>query len=79
LQHAEHDVARRLEMRDAPGSDRRFPLSVTLAPGFNSTKAHGVSPHFGSGFATTAPLGRRVPVKHVLDFERRDVLAAGDV
>src|SRR5689334_19463170 len=28
--------------------------SVALAPSFNSTKAQGTSPHFGSGFATTA-------------------------
>ena len=28
--------------------------SVTAAPGFNSTNAHGVSPHLGSGCATTA-------------------------
>src|SRR5689334_14846481 len=28
--------------------------SVALAPCFNSMKAQGTSPHFGSGFATTA-------------------------
>src|SRR5262245_46157539 len=28
--------------------------SVQVAPGFSSTKAHGDSPHFGSGCATTA-------------------------
>src|SRR5437016_8041860 len=28
--------------------------SVALAPSFNSTKAQGTSPHFLSGFATTA-------------------------
>ena len=28
--------------------------SVAVAPGFSSTNAHGVSPHFGSGWATTA-------------------------
>jgi hypothetical protein len=27
---------------------------VAVAPGLSSTKAHGVSPHFSSGFATTA-------------------------
>src|SRR5438094_6936991 len=28
--------------------------SLALAPSFSSTKAQGTSPHFGSGFATTA-------------------------
>jgi hypothetical protein len=28
--------------------------AVTAASGFSSTKASGVSPHFGSGLATTA-------------------------
>src|SRR5882757_6624369 len=28
--------------------------SVARAPSFSSTKAQGTSPHFGSGFATTA-------------------------
>src|SRR3954471_23833576 len=28
--------------------------AVTFAPAFSSTKAQGVSPHFGSGLATTA-------------------------
>ena len=32
--------------------------SVARAPSFNSTKAHGTSPHFPSGFATTAAPAR---------------------
>jgi hypothetical protein len=31
-----------------------YSASVALEPGFNWMKAHGVSPHFSSGRATTA-------------------------
>jgi len=34
----------------------RSSSDVTLAPGFSSMKAHGVSPHLSSGCATTAAL-----------------------
>src|SRR5271157_3655905 len=37
-----------------PRQNSMISISVGLAPAFNSTNAHGVSPHFGSGFATTA-------------------------
>ena len=53
--------------------------SVAVAPGFSSTNAQGVSPHFGSGCATTAAASTAgMAVEHVLDFERGDVLAARD-
>ena len=51
----EHHVARALVARQiaaAPG-DELFGASPRC-PGLSSTKAHGVSPHFSSGLATTA-------------------------
>ncbi len=35
--------------------------AVALAPGFNSTKAQGVSPHLSSGLATTAAAATAAP------------------
>src|SRR5437588_1187746 len=37
-----------------PRQNSMISISEALALGFSSTKAHGVSPHFASGFATTA-------------------------
>src|SRR5437879_6395354 len=37
-----------------PRQNSMISISEALASGFSSTKAHGVSPHFASGFATTA-------------------------
>src|SRR5437667_7362405 len=78
-QHAEHDVARRLEMREVgPAVIDEF-LFRDLCAGFQLDEgARRFSPlrvglrHHGHRE------DRRVPVKHVLDLERRDVLAAGD-
>src|SRR5260370_40857424 len=52
--------------------------SVARALSFSSMNAQGTSPHFESGFATTAEQHRRMLVEHVLDLDRRDVFAAGD-
>ena len=46
------DGRRALVTGASSGLGRRF--ARTLAPGFSSTNASGVSPHFGCGLATTA-------------------------
>ena len=76
----EHHVPRHFVARRVPWRHQAMISSaVALAPGFSSTKAQGVSPHFSSGLATTAAAcDRGMLVEHVLDLDRRDVLAARD-
>ena len=52
----EHERLGRLEARHVLRQKSQRASAVTLAPGFSSTKAHGVSPHVSSGCATTAAL-----------------------
>ena len=52
---------------------------VASASGLSCTNAHGVSPHFSSGCATTAATGTAgCRYSAILHLDRRDVLAAGD-
>ena len=79
-QRAEHHRPRRLVMRHvlaAEGDDRRRPSAV--APGFKRDEGAGALAPCRVGPRDHRRLHhRRMAVEHLLDLERRDVLAAGD-
>ena len=53
--------------------------ATSPASGFSVTKAQGVSPHFVVGLGDDRGLhDLRMPVQHLLDLDRGNVLAAGD-